>query len=81
MAQLYPVIMKAKKIKLVAYIPSKDVSHIKKGMPMRFTAYDSSKDKLVLEAKIQNIDTSATRTKQGNFFKVEALVLNDYLMV
>ena len=73
-AQLYPVIMKAKKIKLVAYIPSKDVSHIKKGMPMRFTAYDSSKDKLVLEAKIQNMDTSATRTKQGNFFKVEALV-------
>ena len=73
-AQLYPVIMKAKKIKLVAYIPSKDVTHIKKGMPMRFTAYDSSKDKLVLEAKIQNMDTSATRTKQGNFFKVEALV-------
>ena len=65
-AQLYPVITQAKKIKLVVYIPSKDVSHIKKGMNMRFTAYDS--------AKVQRMDTSATRTKQGNFFKIEALV-------
>lgn len=73
-AQLYPVITQAKKIKLVVYIPSKDVSHIKKGMNMRFTAYDSAKDRLVLDAKVQRMDTSATRTKQGNFFKVEALV-------
>lgn len=73
-AQLYPVITKVKKIKLVSYIPARDVSHIQKGMKMRFTAYDSSKDKLVLEAKVKGIDTSATRTKQGNYFKVESLV-------
>ncbi|HJF18920.1 MAG TPA: bacteriocin secretion accessory protein [Enterococcus columbae] len=73
-AQLYPIITKVKRIKLVSYISARDVTHIQKGMKMRFTAYDSAKDKLVLEAKVQSIDTSATRTKQGNYFKVESLV-------
>ena len=49
-AQLYPVITQAKKIKL------------------------SAKDRLVLDAQVQRMDTRATCTKPGNFFKIVALV-------
>ena len=72
LAHLFPQLAREKKAKLTAYISSKEVADLKHGNEVRFTTVTDANKQLVLTSKITNIDTSATQTEKGNFFKLEA---------
>lgn len=72
LAQLYPLLTSEKKLKITAYIPSKDISQVKVGLPIRFTTVDELNKQQHLTSTITSIDTTASKTEQGNFFKIEA---------
>lgn len=71
-AQLYPVIANEKSIKIVTYIPSREISSIAIGDGIRFVTEDTSNDKVTLDSTVTSIASAATTTENGNFFKVEA---------
>ena len=71
LAQIYPKITNERKIKIVTYVSSKDVSTIKNGDKVRFITADDANKQMILTSQISSIDANATQTKQGNFFKVE----------
>ena len=71
LAQIYPKITNERKIKIVTYVSSKDVSTIKNGDKVRFITADDANKQMILTSLISSIDANATQTKQGNFFKVE----------
>ena len=72
LAHLFPQLARERKAKLTAYISSKEVADLKHGNEVRFTTVTDANKQLVLTSKITNIDTSATQTEKGNFFKLEA---------
>lgn len=72
LAHLFPQLARERKAKLTAYISSKEVAGLKNGNEVRFTTVTDANKQLVLTSKITNIDTSATQTEKGNFFKLEA---------
>ena len=72
LAHLFPQLARERKAKLTAYISSKEVAGLKPGNEVRFTTVTDANKQLVLTSKITNIDTSATKTEKGNFFKLEA---------
>ncbi|MFS9260324.1 bacteriocin secretion accessory protein [Streptococcus infantis] len=72
LAHLFPQLARERKAKLTAYISSKEVAGLKHGNEVRFTTVTDANKQLVLISKITNIDTSATQTEKGNFFKLEA---------
>lgn len=72
LAKLYPLLDREGKIKLTAYLSSKDIVRIKIGDSVRFTTTNSANGQVRLVSTITSIDTIATRTDQGNFFKIEA---------
>ena len=72
LAKLYPLLDREGKTKLTAYLSSKDIVGIKIGDFVRFTTTNGAKDQVRLVSTITSIDTIATRTDQGNFFKIEA---------
>lgn len=71
LAKLYPPLDREGKTKLTAYISSKDITGIQIGDPVRFTTSNDN-NQVLLVSTITGIDTIATRTDQGNFFKIEA---------
>ena len=73
LAQVYPLIQKEKEVKIVTYIPSKDIATIHVGDRIRFSTQGSKQKPITLEARISSIASSATRTEQGNYFKVESV--------
>lgn len=70
-AQLYPVLTKTRQIKLTSYLSSRDIARIKKGDSLRFVTQNDQEKSITLTSKITSIATTATKTEQGNFFKVE----------
>ena len=72
LAKLYPLLDREGKTKLTAYLSSKDIVRIKIGDSVRFTTTNGANGQLRLVSTITSIDTIATRTDQGNFFKIEA---------
>ena len=74
LAQVYPLIQKEKEVKIVTYIPSKDIVTIHVGDRIRFSTQGSKQKPITLEARISSIASSATRTEQGNFFKIEGVL-------
>ncbi|MGT2948612.1 HlyD family efflux transporter periplasmic adaptor subunit [Streptococcus devriesei] len=72
--QLYPDIRKTKKVLITYYVTSDDVVSMKKGQKTRLSLERKGNDKVTLEGKINNVALSATRTKDGNLFKVTAKV-------
>ena len=57
---------------MTAYLSSKDIVRIKIGDSVRFTTTNDANGQVRLISTITSIDTIATRTDQGNFFKIEA---------
>jgi len=55
-------------------IPSKDIATIHVGDRIRFSTQGSKQKPITLEARISSIASSATRTEQGNFFKIEGVL-------
>ena len=72
LAKLYPLLDREGRAKLTAYLSSKDIVGIKIGDFVRFTTTNGAKDQVRLVSTITSIDTIATKTDQGNFFKIEA---------
>lgn len=72
LAKLYPLLDREGKTKLTAYLSSKDIVRIKIGDSVRFTMTNGANGQVRLVSTITSIDTIATRTDQGNFFKIEA---------
>ncbi|MEW4354600.1 bacteriocin secretion accessory protein [Streptococcus pneumoniae] len=72
LAQLYPTLAENSKVKITSYISSKDISSIKEGDKVRFTTVDDANKQMTLTSTISSIDTNATKTEKGNFFKIEA---------
>lgn len=72
LAQLYPLLINEKRVKITAYISSKDIASLKVGDVIRFTTLDDLNKQQKLTSTISSIDTTATQTEQGNFFKLEA---------
>ena len=72
LAKLYPLLDREGKTKLTAYLSSKDIVRIKIGDSVRFTTTNGANGQVRLIPTITSIDTIATRTDQGNFFKIEA---------
>ena len=72
LAKLYPLLDREGKIKLTAYLSSKDIVRIKIGDSVRFTTTNGANGQVRLVSTITSIDTIATKTDQGNFFKIEA---------
>ena len=72
LAKLYPLLDREGKTKLTAYLSSKDIVGIKIGDSVRFTTTNDANGQVRLISTITSIDTIATRTDQGNFFKIEA---------
>ena len=73
LAQVYPLIQKEKEVKIVTYIASKDIATIRLGDKIRFSTQGSKQKTIQLESRITSIASSATRTEQGNYFKVESV--------
>ena len=72
LAKLYPLLDREGKTKLTACLSSKDIVRIKIGDSVRFTTTNGANGQVRLVSTITSIDTIATRTDQGNFFKIEA---------
>ena len=72
LAKLYPRLDREGTAKLTAYLSSKDIVGIKIGDFVRFTTTNATNDQVRLVSTITSIDTIATKTDQGNFFKIEA---------
>ena len=72
LAKLYPLLDREGKTKLTAYLSSKDIVRIKIGDSVRFTTTNGANGQVKLVSTITSIDTIATKTDQGNFFKIEA---------
>ena len=72
LAKLYPLLDREGKTKLTAYLSSKDIVGVKIGDSVRFTTTNGANGQVRLVSTITSIDTIATRTDQGNFFKIEA---------
>ena len=72
LAKLYPLLDREGTAKLTAYLSSKDIVGIKIGDFVRFTTTNATNDQVRLVSTITSIDTIATKTDQGNFFKIEA---------
>ena len=72
LAKLYPLLDREGKTKLTAYLSSKDIVRIKIGDSVRFTTTNGANGQVRLVSTISSIDTIATRTDQGNYFKIEA---------
>ena len=72
LAKLYPLLDREGKTKLTAFLSSKDIVRIKIGDSVRFTTTNGANGQVRLVSTITSIDTIATRTDQGNFFKIEA---------
>jgi competence factor transport accessory protein ComB len=72
LAQLYPLIEQEKSLKIVTYIPSREISSLAIGDSIRFMTENTSNEKVTLTSTISSIATAAISTDQGNFFRVEA---------
>lgn len=71
-AEIYPDIVKTKKVAISYYVDSTHVSQLKKGQSVRLTLEKISNHAIVVKGKINKIASSATQTKNGNFFKITA---------
>lgn len=73
-AQVYPDLTTEKEVKIVTYLSSRDIAKIQKGDKIRLVIQSDTKHDLTLESKVTNIATTATKTKSGNYFRLESKI-------
>ncbi|MBC1795444.1 bacteriocin secretion accessory protein [Listeria booriae] len=71
-AELYPPIEEQGNVTITTYVPSQDITSVYKGDTVRFTTRKDASESITLNCKVTSIDSSPTRTKTGNYFKVSA---------
>lgn len=72
-AQIYPNITQTRKVLITYYVTSDYVSLLKKGQTVRLNLQKVGKQSITVVGNISTIDKTATKTEQGNLFKVTAL--------
>lgn len=72
-AQLYPNIRETKEVLITYYVGSESVSLLKEQQIARLSLETVGNQNITIIGKIQTIDQTATRTEQGNLFKITAL--------
>ncbi|MBF0818198.1 bacteriocin secretion accessory protein [Streptococcus acidominimus] len=72
-AQLYPDIRKSKEIFITYYVTSEYVSLLKEDQVVRLSLEKIGNKSLMIRGNIQSIDKAATKTEQGNLFKITAI--------
>lgn len=72
--EIYPNLQSEKTIDLIYYVDSNDIASIKTGQWARLTLKDDNHKNLFLKGKVSHIDKTATTTKQGNIFKITAMI-------
>ena len=69
-AEIYPDLANKPSLDVEFMVPSDKVSGIKKGENVRFRVAKSISKPIILQGKVRDVDTTATNTKRGNYFKV-----------
>lgn len=69
-AQIFPKLEDEEAVKIETYISSRDITSLKIGDTVKFKTQDSSNKEVTLQSKITSIDSSAIKTKEGNYSKV-----------
>lgn len=72
-AQIFPDITKTKEVLITFYVSSSEVTQLNKNQTARLSLEKIGNEPITITGTIQSIDTSATKTKQGNLFKATAL--------
>ncbi|KXT84110.1 Competence-stimulating peptide ABC transporter permease protein ComB [Streptococcus sp. DD11] len=71
-AQIYPSIQKNQDVLITYYVSSAYMTNLKKGQTVRLSLEKIGNQPLVITGKISSIASSATETKEGSLFKIEA---------
>ncbi len=74
LAQIYPALKAKSQVYLTSYIPSTQIAGIKLGQKVRFTIQQNLPKPEILTGTIKQIDSAPTTLKEGNGYKVSALV-------
>ena len=69
LAQVYPLIQKEKEVKIVTYIPSKDIATIHVGDRIRFSTQGSKQKPITLEAVLAPLLRVPLGQNRGTFSK------------
>ena len=72
-AQIYPIIQETKEVLITYYITSEYVPLLKEDQVARLKLEKIGNQSITIIGKIHSIDRTATKTEQGNLFKVTAL--------
>ena len=72
-AQIYPIIQETKEVLITYYITSEYVPLLKEEQVARLKLEKIGNQSITIIGKIHSIDRTATKTEQGNLFKVTAL--------
>lgn len=72
-AQIYPIIQETKEVLITYYVTSEYVPLLKEDQVARLKLEKIGNQSITIIGKIHSIDRTATKTEQGNLFKVTAL--------
>ncbi|HEK9682612.1 TPA: HlyD family efflux transporter periplasmic adaptor subunit, partial [Streptococcus equi subsp. equi] len=72
-AKIYPNITQTRKALITYFVTSDYVSLLKKGQTVRLNLQKVRKQSITVNGKISTIDKTATKTEQGNLFKITTL--------
>ncbi|MFA9493784.1 bacteriocin secretion accessory protein [Streptococcus sp. E17BB] len=72
-AQIYPDIQETKAVLMTYYVTSEYVALLKEGQTARLSLEKIGNQRVTVIGKIKSIDRTATKTQEGNLFKVTAL--------
>ncbi|MGT2800001.1 bacteriocin secretion accessory protein [Streptococcus marmotae] len=72
-AQIYPNISETREVLISYYVPSEYVSLLEKNQIVRLNLEKIGNQAITIIGNIQSIDKTATKTEQGNLFKITAL--------
>lgn len=69
-AEIYPTLTTKTKLSIITYIPAAKITDIRIGNYIQLESSQDTSSPLVLRGTVVSVDSSPTRTEQGNFFKV-----------
>ncbi|WP_395317631.1 HlyD family efflux transporter periplasmic adaptor subunit [Fructilactobacillus frigidiflavus] len=73
-AEIYPKLKNNTPLTVEFFIPTYSLNNIKVGQKMKFKGSQQGPKPIFIDGKIKQIDSAATETKQGNFYKVIASI-------
>lgn len=72
LAEIYPVLRQQKYLRIKSYVPTTDISSVKKGQQLRFKVTRNVPKPVLLTGKIKQISVSPITINHGNYYLVTA---------